>query len=436
MSAVLLIQFIFFDFVDVSICLALALTPFKDKINFGLRLWGLVGMFYFFVVVSRLLSWLGYVSTDMISVVRIVFYLVMFWLLIQSELPKLIFVMLVLLNYISFVVILLNYLSGVLFPYEYKLNPYSFKSGFLMAGLLLVGFPAVYWLMNQKIRPLVQSQENKKLWNYIWLVPGVFCIIFHYNVLENGGVAVFSSIWRNVAYAIIVNAGSFLVTYLIVKLIEESNSNLYLKNENYQLALQTLQYKNLKNHMEEARRARHDLRHNMTLIRSYLDHHNYDDMAEYIGKYFNTMPSDVSIIYCDNYALNAVIVYYKDIADKKQMDFQADIKCRQSLEVLDTDIVVLLGNLLENAFEACIRQTEGPRFIRLRIRYEGGGIIFALDNSYDGRIQNEGTGFLSSKDKHTGLGISSVQRIAEKYYGVAKFEFDDGIFSASVMLNQ
>ncbi|MDO4338313.1 MAG: GHKL domain-containing protein [Eubacteriales bacterium] len=43
--------------------------------------------------------------------------------------------------------------------------------------------------------------------------------------------------------------------------------------------------------------------------------------------------------------------------------------------------------------------------------------------------------FLSSKHKGFGNGTESVRSIAEKYEGDARFEWKDGIFYASVMLN-
>ena len=425
----------FFDFIDISVCLALVMIPFRDRLQFNARVASTVCLLYIFVIVSRWLSWSGYVSDDLISLIRLIAYFGLFRSAIQAKLSKLLFVLLVVLNYFSFIVIFLNYLSGIMFAVKYANNPFSFQSAFLMAVLLGLSFPLIYWLMDKKIRPVIHSSENKRMWNYIWLVPAIFCLIFHYSVLENGGTIAFSAVKSHVVYAFAVNTGSLLVTYLIVKLVEESNANLVLKNENYQLTLQSLQYENLKNHMEEARRARHDLRHNMTLIQSYLDSGSYGEMETYIRQYFTTLPSDTPIMRCDNYAVNAVIVYYEDVARKKQIHFTVDVECQQPLGIRDTDAAVLMGNLLENAVEACCKKMDTPPFILLVIRQKGGAVIIAVDNSYNGELYREEGGFRSTKENRMGIGISSIQRIAETYNGMAKFEYDDKVFSASIMLN-
>ncbi|WP_418570950.1 GHKL domain-containing protein [Ruminococcus sp.] len=51
------------------------------------------------------------------------------------------------------------------------------------------------------------------------------------------------------------------------------------------------------------------------------------------------------------------------------------------------------------------------------------------------RLTDPEGGFLSSKRKGKGIGTESVKNIAAKYNGVAKFEYGDGMFYASVMLN-
>lgn len=435
MNVLILVQFMLFDVVDVFICGWLSIIPFRDR---GISKWraGTIAAFlYAFVVATRLIIWSGYATDQVVSLIRLVVYLGLYWLVVRSELPKLLFVLLVALNYFSFIMIALNYISSRMFPLNYLGNPYSFYVTMLMAGLLAVSLPPMYWLMNGKIRLVIRSGENRKMWSYIWLVPAIFCLIFHYNVLQGGGIIEFSRFGSRVMYSVMVSMGSLLVTFLIVKLVEESNSNLFLKNENYQLALQRLQFENLKIHMEEIRRARHDLRHNMALIQSFLDSRKYEEMAEYIGEYFSTMPSDTPILYCDNYAMNAVIVFYEEIAAENQIPITVDIQCPQPLEIQETDAAVLMGNLLENAVEACCKIAETAPFIRLLIRQEGGAIIIALDNSYNGEIYEEEGGFSSTKETRMGVGISSVRRIVEKYNGVAKFEYSDKVFAVSIMLN-
>lgn len=435
MNALLLTQILVYDLIDVTFCVLVVLAPFREYLCSRKRLYALALILYALVAVSRISEQTGLLSISTVSVMRIVLYVLLISMAVRSTHPKRFFVLIVMLNYTSFMMILFYFMASSLFSFEFEVNPYSFRSSFLLAVVFTICFPPIYLLMVKKIRPLMNSAENNKMWSYIWLAPATFCIIFHYSVLVNHGGIAFSSQWYNVVFSAVINAGSLLVTSMIVMLVNESNANLELKTENYQLAMQTLQYESLKNRMEETRLARHDLRHNMMLVKSYLDDESYEELNQYIRQYMSALSLDSPIIYCDNYALNTVLAYYGGIADAHGFEYKAEVVYPRPASLSDMDVTVMLGNLLENAVEACSRQTEGHRFIRIWFKQEKTAIIIAVDNSYGGIIKACNGGFISSKNGYTGTGVSSIKKIAEKYHGVAKFEYDGGVFSASVMLN-
>lgn len=435
MNLMQLIQIMVYDTIDVSICMVLVLLPFRDHLCSRKKRCLLATVLYTLVVGSRVLALTGIISITIISVLRIILYIVLLRLAVHSDEPKRLFVLMVMLNYVSFIMVLFHFLAYSFLGREFEANPYSFYLSLLMAGVFLICFPPIYWMMNIKIRPLINSPENKKMWTYLWMIPATFCIIYHYNILTDNGVMAFSSDWYNMVFSFVINAGSLLVTSMIILLIEESNANLKLKTENYQLMMQTLQYENLKSRMDETRIARHDLRHNLKLIGAYLEDGNEEGLREYMKQYLNALSLDTPIIYCENYALNSVITYYEGFIKGHGVDFWADVRYSGVEGLSDTDVVVLMGNLLENSVEACIRQTEGRRYINLRLRQEGEAIIITLDNSYNGIIREKDGGFLSSKSSSTGIGVISVQKLAEKYHGVTKFEYDGSVFHSSVMLN-
>lgn len=102
--------------------------------------------------------------------------------------------------------------------------------------------------------------------------------------------------------------------------------------------------------------------------------------------------------------------------------------------IADADTVILMGNLLENALEACLKQ-EKDAYISLHIKNINNSIVITLDNSYQETIRKRGKYFISSKGDHIGIGMSSIAKVAEKYNGTVKFEYDDNVFCASVLLN-
>ena len=57
-----------------------------------------------------------------------------------------------------------------------------------------------------------------------------------------------------------------------------------------------------------------------------------------------------------------------------------------------------------------------------------------VENAFDGEVNEKSGLFRSSKRKENGIGIQSVQHIAEKTGGASTFTHQNGVFSAKVML--
>lgn len=285
------------------------------------------------------------------------------------------------------------------------------------------------------MQALITFPENNRYWKFLWLVPATFCLSYYYNLYTNGGVIAYSMSLNNMLFAVFYNLGALLVTYLVMHLLKESNSNLNLKAEVYHLNMQTMQYEGLKNRIDDARRAKHDLKQNLAVMQAYVQNNNKEALLNYIRQYIAALPPDSPIVYCENHAINALIIYYEDRAKEHDISFLAEACYPGTVTVTDTDAVVLIGNLLENALEACLRQTNGKPFISLRIKPLQGMLVIALDNSYSGVINKEGGSFLSSKTNHGGIGISSIKKITEKYHGVLQLHYENQQFHASVTLH-
>ena len=101
---------------------------------------------------------------------------------------------------------------------------------------------------------------------------------------------------------------------------------------------------------------------------------------------------------------------------------------------LNNDLSIVFGNLLENAIEACLKIDKDKRFIKISSDVNYDMLVITMDNSYDGNFLSVDGRFCSTKREGFGIGLSSVQSVARKYYGDAKFEDKDGYFQSSVYL--
>lgn len=414
-------------------CIILALVPFRDFLRISKRTLGfLILALYILIVILQAIALNRLPITTALSILFIALYLGLYKVVIRTQTSLQFFVLLTILNYESFVAIIYSHF------FYHCLKPgnafFSLHALGILILIYLISYPFMFIIFDRKFRPLVILSEASTIWRYLWLIPAASCLSYYFNLFSNGGVIAFSESSKNVIFAVLLNIGNLLITFMIARLVRESYKTMQLEAENYQLNMQFVQYESLKNRLDEARRARHDFRHNILAIQSYLNDKDYEGLQDYISEYVANLPADKAIVYCENYAVNALLIYYADLAAKQNIAFQAEADYAEINAIAATDAVTLLGNLLENAIEACARQASDKAFITFSLKQIDDMIIVTLDNSYNGMVRKSGSHFISSKNQRIGVGTTSVEKIAAKYHGLTRFEYDDNVFHSSVLL--
>lgn len=388
-------------------------------------------IFYIFLIFCRMLLVMEQDSSVFLTILWILCYLIFFKCIIKASITKLLFVLLNVLNYRSFTTILYTYFSSF---YEGKeVRPYSMVISGIYLLILFLSYPFVFSIMIKKVRPVIEFSENKSFFRYLWCIPATFCLSYYYNLYNNGGISGFSSELKNVLFAVFFNMGAFFITWIIVDFIAQNHRNLHVRMENHYLHLQSIQYESLKNKMEESRRAKHDMKQVLRVAQSYLYNKEYERLKGYLDEYLKTSPSEEIIFYCSNYALNALIVYYKDLANKYKIPFEISIQIEEIEGIGDTELVVLYGDLLDNAMEACIDEKNKNPYIHLSMIQAGNGIYTVIENSYYGVIKRKEKRFETTKQGHTGIGLYSAEQIVKKYEGMLEVKVEEEKFWVSFL---
>ncbi|MDR0499853.1 MAG: GHKL domain-containing protein [Coriobacteriales bacterium] len=210
-----------------------------------------------------------------------------------------------------------------------------------------------------------------------------------------------------------------------------------LLSMNRNLEMQRTLYETLASTTEEIRKLRHDMRHQLSAIKGMIDEGECEEARGYIDDLYGNIPSIASRLLCDNFAVNALVVHYLTIAEDKGI--QCDLKLvvpRQVGRINDTDLCVIIGNLMENAIEACANVEAHKRFIKLNANTSAKRFTLVMDNSFDGHLKVRGGEFYSRKRgmKTRGIGMESVRAEVVKYNGSMKYETENEIFKTSLYL--
>ena len=185
----------------------------------------------------------------------------------------------------------------------------------------------------------------------------------------------------------------------------------------------------------EVRRQSHDLRHHLRFLRQLLESGQTQEAASYIDSLEDSIPVNRSSRYCENSTVNAVISYYAAIAQGDHIRMKIDVQIPAvNPHISDSHLCVILGNLLENAEEACRRMKDGDKYILLKARIHGGLLFISMDNSYDGIFQVKNGHFISRKRNEEGIGLKSVRSLAQSHAGSAEFIPGEKMFRSEICI--
>ncbi len=186
--------------------------------------------------------------------------------------------------------------------------------------------------------------------------------------------------------------------------------------------------------VETARILRHDCKHHLHVAQILLETGRIQEAREYLLAFGTKCDEGVLPVYCQNPAVNALLTGYKNRCRDEEIEFAAAVELPERAPMDSFELCTLLGNLLENALEACRKAKEGQRRIELRGAPQGGQLLITVTNTFDGTVLQEEDHIVSRKGAAGGLGIKSIRNIASRHQGEYIPHWEKNTFTASVML--
>ncbi len=157
---------------------------------------------------------------------------------------------------------------------------------------------------------------------------------------------------------------------------------------------------------------------------------------EYLLKLNDDLVQVDTVLKTGNVMVDAILNSKLSLIQSKKIKVNAKAVVPKEFKISEIDLCVIIGNLLDNAMEACLRQQEDDqRFIRLFIGMLKDQLYISVSNSVGGDIKKSGKTYLSSKGSEThGFGLMRIDRLAAKYDGYVNRQDEEGVFATEVML--
>lgn len=180
---------------------------------------------------------------------------------------------------------------------------------------------------------------------------------------------------------------------------------------------------------------RHDYHNHIQVLKAHMELAHYEEAKRYLTMLNDDLTTVDTVVKTGNVMVDAILNSKLTMIKEKDISVDATAIVPQDVPFSGIDLSVLIGNLLDNAMEACAQITnKDERFIRIYIDIVKKQLYISVTNSMDGRAKKKGFQYLSTKAGLHGFGLIRIDRIASKYGGFINRQNEEGVFATEVML--
>lgn len=182
------------------------------------------------------------------------------------------------------------------------------------------------------------------------------------------------------------------------------------------------------------RRWRHDYHNHIQAMKVYLKMNQYDQMERYLDSLDDDLTNVDTVLKTGNVMVDAILNSKLSLIAERSIRVDATAHVPHKVPIEGIDLSVLIGNLLDNAIEACMQLPAEQRFIRIYIDVVKKQLYIAVTNSRKGKAVRRGMQFISEKEGSHGFGLIGVDQIVNKYNGFVNRQTENDLFATEIML--
>ncbi len=207
------------------------------------------------------------------------------------------------------------------------------------------------------------------------------------------------------------------------------------KLESYQNDLLQKHYNEVENMYRQMRGWRHDYKNHIAAMKIHLQQGNYELLGNYLNELNEDLTNVDTVLKTGNVMVDAILNSKISLAKSKNINVDATAKVPEKIRVSDTDICVIIGNLLDNAIEACCKLEDcDKRFIRIYIGLLKQQLYISVSNSVGGEIKKAGKTYLTTKNENHGFGLKRIDKIVSGYGGYINRQDETDVFATEIMI--
>ncbi len=251
----------------------------------------------------------------------------------------------------------------------------------------------------------------------------------YYSDIRNGTIDKFLIIL--LVGLVVINIIAFILFGIIAR---KNREKLKYTMMEMQYELQKKSYDSVRTVYHNLQILQHDLKNNLLCVYNLIENNQNDEAKKYITEFSDTKLSQFhEYIKTGNEIIDTIINVKLNFAREKNIDIVCNINTDFS-GFEEDDIVCLFSNAIDNAIEACLKQTKSR--IKINIENKRNYLCITIGNTITSSVlENNAELKTTKKDfEHHGLGTQSMKNITEKYDGMIEFYENENMFITNIMI--
>ncbi|BAL83179.1 hypothetical protein SELR_14710 [Selenomonas ruminantium subsp. lactilytica TAM6421] len=318
-----------------------------------------------------------------------------------------------------------GFVVGAVLPVDYgeRMHMLTLISCYLLLFLLLIPLERRLFV---KLVPAQRFFQYRYLGLYIALMPLVVLFAYALPMLDG---QLYHSVPERVG-RLALPILFFLIFRLVLNSAHHMSEHTAEVHRNNLLAQQLYSLREYTRLTEERRQTLRVLRHNIChynqLLSTLLDSGRISEARQLVDKQAAEIERMMMRDFCANDLVNATLSIYHYHLGTLEIPLQQKIDLPKDMTGMDTDVAIVLSNLLENALHASMRQPVMDRAIKVSAHYENGKYILSVANRFQEPLMLDSDGLPYSDEPGHGTGMIALRAFIRKYSAQCDFQQQDG----------
>jgi len=227
-----------------------------------------------------------------------------------------------------------------------------------------------------------------------------------------------------------------ILVYSNTYMKEKARSEAYARTIEEQYHQQIYYMENLEQLNYKLKSERHDFNNHLGVIYGLLEVGETYQAGDYAKQLVKTAEEYRNIVNIPYSMIRAMLNYKLSGARENKIELRLNIGVPADLKLNEFDLTVILGNLLDNAMEACCAIDESSRYLGLNILYKPDYLIIQVENPVNQNLVLQvGKNHTTKPDvENHGFGLSNIDYLVKKHNGLIKIKPDNHVFKVDIAL--